>query len=188
MKLPAIGLLLVFALNSSVNGGQWVCPLIEYFDLGNGYSEYYCEECTGNYGLHLFPTGTPSGDCRDPAKTNCREISDLDAKSWSTKEVRKNGMPAYLSGTPKVKNNARILSQGWIRIENRRFRLFLISSNKGRNSLRIAGVGYEIAPNQQHSLEQVIKPSLVKWTSKHTAMVTIGSVRYRIITKKRSKN
>ena len=77
MKTSAIGFLLIVALSASARGDQWVCPLYESLDLGDGFSEYYCEICVGTFGTYTLPTGTPPGDCSDPAKKNCSEQTKM---------------------------------------------------------------------------------------------------------------
>ena len=62
MKNFATIAMLVLGLQNIASAEQWVCPEYPWLEYTNGFSEYYCEECVGNYASYTLSTGTPPGD------------------------------------------------------------------------------------------------------------------------------
>ena len=179
MKKLSIALLLL-VLGSAQAANNWVCPLYEVFDYGDGFSEYYAEFCDGQFGLWTGTSGLPAGDCS--TKNGCFTLGSrtVPRHHISGGKALTAGAP-FLSTTPAVKNGAKVLSQSTALVaingKERAFRLHLVIV-KGR----VFGLGREIDPTTVSRSAVTFAPSkAIKKATARSYELTLGSVTYRVV-------
>jgi len=177
VSILAVALLTLGWFSTQAQAQFWVCPVFEAFDLGNGYSEFWCDECPNSGGYYAIESNAPYGDCADETKSGCFMVSSEARRARARLKLVQSGLPDYLTKTPTPKNGVRILSERSIEWRGRKYRLFVIA--KGA---RVAGVGYEIDPKSAIKVQK-IESGQVRQITGTVLALELADVRYRLLSK-----
>lgn len=158
----------ILIVMSSTASAQIFCPFSEVIDLGDGWSEYWGEFCTGSFGNEILPSGlTVPQDCAN--QSGCFDTSESRQKFSLANKL--------YTGEPKVKMGRLLVDQS-VRVrkddEVRYFRFIAVLYK----DIRMVAVAREIPKPEGRVID--LEHRLITKTDKGQLIANLGGITYQV--------